>query len=114
MDCEQFQTCMDACDRCAAQCEHWADTWRHEPHTESIADCISLAQDCAEFCRMAVAMMRRESHFTAEICRVGAEICDVCAAQAARHEHAACQQLASECRACAEECRRLTMAVICA
>jgi hypothetical protein len=105
---------MDACARCAEQCEHCVENCRRDARADQLAVCMKLAQDCGEFCRMAVSMMRRESHFSGEVCRVCAEICDVCAAQASQHEHAACQQLASDCHACADACRHVTMAEICA
>ncbi|MGD9721408.1 MAG: four-helix bundle copper-binding protein [Pirellulales bacterium] len=112
MDEQQFCSCMDACQRCAQQCDECVAACLQETDTAALATCIALATDCAEFCRLAVAMMQRQSHFSAEVCRVCAEICDFCAVECDRHDHELCRRCANECAACCEECRQLTLAVI--
>jgi len=106
---EQFRSCIDACVRCAQECEHCASACLSEPDVKSMAECIRLDVDCAEICWAAASYESRGSQFAHDICRVCAEICDACGAECEKHaghmEH--CRTCAEACRHCAEECRRM-------
>ena len=42
-----------------------------------------------------------------ELCKVGAVVCDECAAGCARFKDEHCQQCADECKKCANECKAM-------
>jgi hypothetical protein len=107
---KSMQTCIDACNGCAATCGHCASAClQEEAHGNSLARCIALDIDCAEVCRIAAAFMSRGSEFCVAICGLCAEVCDACAEECERHDihdmdH--CKECAAACRKCADECRR--------
>lgn len=107
---EQYQSCLDACVRCALACEHCATACLAEPDTGAMAKCIRLNQDCAAICWLAASFMGRRSEFDTEVCRLCASICDACAAECGAHAPEHCQRCAEACRTCVEACR--TMAVL--
>ncbi len=104
----EHQSCIDACVRCAQECEHCAGACLDESDVKMMAECIRLDKDCAETCWLAAGFMSRGSHFIADICRVCAEVCDACAAECARHKPDHCKRCAEACRKCAEECRKMS------
>lgn len=106
---EQFKSCIDACVRCAQECEHCATACLGERDAASLANCIRLDADCAEMCWGVASFMSRGSEFAPDLCGMCAEICDVCAAECQKHasrmDH--CRVCAEVCRNCAEECRQV-------
>jgi hypothetical protein len=104
---EEHRSCIEACVRCAQECEHCADACLGEDNVREMAECIRLDKDCAEICWSAAGFMSRGSHFIHEVCRVCADICDACGAECRKHEMNHCQRCADACEACAEECRRM-------
>lgn len=105
---EKFQSCIDACVRCAELCEHCAAACLGEENVKEMAECIRLDSDCAEACWGAASFMSRGSQFAHDICRICAEICEACGSECDRHsqmEH--CRQCAKACHECAEECRKM-------
>lgn len=69
--------------------------------------CIQLDRDCADICRLASALMARNSPYAAQVCQLCAKICTACADECAKHEHDHCQECAKACRRCAEECSKM-------
>jgi hypothetical protein len=106
----EHQSCIDACLRCAQECEHCATASLDEQDLASMAECIRLDRDCADICFLAAAYMSRGSQFTEEICSICAEICDACGAECRKHKVDHCQRCADECERCAEECRQMSEA----
>lgn len=104
---ERFASSIEACVRCAQECEYCASACLEEHEVEMLAECIRLDRDCADVCWSASAFMSRGSRFAAEVCRVCAEICDACGDECAKHKHAHCQRCAEACRHCADECRQM-------
>lgn len=104
---ERFSESIDACHACAIACEHCADACLSEEHVSALIDCIRLDRDCAEVCRLAAAMISRESDWSAELCRLCAELCDACADECDMHDMDHCRACSEACRACAEACRRM-------
>jgi hypothetical protein len=104
---EQHKSCIDACVRCAQECEHCATACLAEPDVKMMAECIRLDRDCAQMCWAAGGFMARGSEFDTDVCRLCADICEACGEECARHEQDHCQRCAEECRACAEECRKM-------
>jgi hypothetical protein len=56
---QQFQSCIDACNKCAVACDHCAASCLSEQDVHPMARCIALDIDCAELCRLATAYMSR-------------------------------------------------------
>lgn len=102
-----YQDCIDACNRCADACDHCATACLDEVGVAKLAKCIATDIDCAAICRTAVGFMARNSGSAAAICRVCAEVCEKCAEECAKHDHVHCRECAEECRKCAEECRKM-------
>jgi Domain of Unknown Function (DUF326) len=101
----EHRTCIEACVQCAQECERCGAACLKENDAAGLMECIRLDRDCAQLCWAAAAFMSRSSPFADGLCRLGADICDACAVECAKHEHDHCQQCARACRTCAEECR---------
>lgn len=106
------RSCVDACMRCAQECEHCASACLDEPDVRDLAECIRLDLDCAKVCSLAVSFMSGGSSFSNDICRICAEICEACGAECRKHDMGHCQTCADACDACAEECRRMSDSVV--
>jgi hypothetical protein len=104
----QLQACIDACLGCAQECDNCAKACMIEPDAASLIECVRWDRDCADMCRLAVNLMRRDSHFLEEVCRLCGEFCNGCADECAKHDHDHCQRCAEACRQCAEECYRMS------
>lgn len=104
---KQFATCIDACNNCANACDHCATACLKEKDPKPMARCIALDVDCAEICRLAAALMARDSEFAASVCGKCADICEACGEECAKHEMRHCQECAEACRLCAAECRSM-------
>lgn len=107
---QEFASCIEACVRCAQECEHCATACLDEQNVAKMARCIRLDMDCAEVCWSASAFMSRGSKFAHDYCRLCAEICEACGEECRKHEHDHCQSCADACEHCAEECRRMSVA----
>ncbi len=105
---EQFQTCIDACNDCANECEHCSAACLNEDDIKMMVRCIKLDMDCAQICRLAACTMARGSEFATAICNLCAEICDACEEECAQHQVEHCQRCAEACNRCAAECRRMS------
>lgn len=106
----QLQSCIEACYRCAAQCDQCAGACLDEREASAMVPCIRADLDCADICRAAAAAMARGSAQIERICRVCAEVCDACASECARHTMQHCQDCARACRECANACRSMLQA----
>lgn len=103
----EYRTCIEACIKCAQECEHCFDACLKEADVASMAECIRLDKDCAEVCWSAAGFMSRGSEFINMICRICAEICDACGVECAKHDAEHCQSCATACKQCADECRSM-------
>jgi len=104
---EKFQSCIEACYACAAECDHCAVWCLSEQDAQSLARCVKLDMDCAQMCRLAASCMARGSEFSQAICRLCADVCQACGEECAKHEMDHCQRCAQACRKCADECTRM-------
>ncbi len=95
------------CNDCAAACEHCATECLGEANVTMMADCIRLDRDCADFCRLAVALMQRQSQFAKQLCGLCATVCEACGSECGKHQAAHCKACAAACRRCAELCRAM-------
>lgn len=105
---EQYQSCVDACVRCAQECERCAEACLGEQDVARMAECIRLNRDCAAICWTAASFLSRDSQFVEVVCRLCADVCDVCGWECAKHaemEH--CRRCAQACHDCAAACREM-------
>lgn len=103
---QDYQACIDACVRCAQECEHCAAACLGEPDVKTMTECVRLARDCAAVCWLAAAFMSRRSEFDTDVCRLCAAVCQACGTECEKHEPDHCRRCAEACRTCAEECRK--------
>jgi hypothetical protein len=112
---EKFKIGINACNDCAAECEHCATACSNEPDAAMQAKCITLDRYCADMCRMAAAFMARSDEHTIDFvnkfCTLCAEICTACADECGKHTHLKhCIKCAEACRKCAAECNKMNKA----
>jgi len=102
-----MKACIEACDACALACDACATACLREADPKAMARCIAFDMDCADLCRLASALMARDSEHVRDVCRICATVCDACAGECAKHDMDHCQRCAEACRRCAYECRTL-------
>lgn len=103
-----YQSCVDACLRCAALCNHCASACLQEDDVKTMATCIQLDMECAAVCYAAAQVMSIGGQTAEQLCAICADICDACGNECAKHsqmDH--CRECAGACRQCAEECRQV-------
>ena len=104
------QSCIEACLRCAAVCNHCASSCTREDNIKMMAGCIQLDMECAAICYAAAQLMSLGSSKANEICVICASICDQCAKECGKHNTEHCRECAKTCSRCAEECRNMASA----
>lgn len=109
---EKFKSCIDACNACAAECDHCATSCLEEDDVKMMARCIQLDRYCADICRLASAFMARAGNFNDEkyarqICGLCAQVCEDCGEECDKHDADHCKRCAEACRKCAKECRSM-------
>lgn len=103
----QYQSCIEACLRCASICNHCAASCTQEEDVQMMARCIQLDMECAALCYAAAQVMSVGGAQAKALCRLCAEACRACGAECGKHQHRHCQECAEACRRCAEECERM-------
>ena len=103
----QYRSCIEACLRCAAICNHCASSCTQEEDVAMMARCIQLDMECAALCYAAAQLMSLGSQRATEICGICATACEACAEECGKHKNEHCQECAEICNTCAEECRRM-------
>jgi hypothetical protein len=104
---QEYQSCIEACARCAQECEHCGNACLGEDDVKRMVECVRLNKDCAEMCWGAAGFMSRDSRFARDICRVCAEICEACGEECRKHDAEHCQRCADACERCAAECHQM-------
>jgi uncharacterized protein DUF326 len=102
-----YKTCIDACLKCAALCNHCASGDVQENDVNMMARCIQLCMECSVLCYAASQLMSLGSSQAKEICFICAQACDDCATECSKHDHEHCKECAAACKECAEECRNM-------
>lgn len=108
----QYQSCIDTCKKAILACEACAAACKSEGNSAMMKRCIALNLDCAEFCRLAVKFMERDSEFVTLVCEDCAAVCRECSDECAKHKAAHCQQCAKACEACTTECLQMISAYV--
>lgn len=92
---------------CALMCTSCADACAAE--SDDMRQCIRACLDCADICAAAAKLAVRRTGRNVEALRAAVEtcarICELCAEECERHEHAHCRLCAEMCRECAADCR---------
>ena len=92
---------------CAAMCTSCADACSAEDM--DMRQCIRSCLDCADVCqatsRLAVRRTGQNIEALRAMLETCAQICELCAAECERHDHAHCKLCAEMCRECAGDCR---------
>jgi hypothetical protein len=92
---------------CALICTSCADACSAEEM--DMTQCIRTCLDCADVCEATsrLAVRRAGSNEAALRAMLFAciEICEICAAECAKHDHEHCRRCADMCRECADDCR---------
>ncbi|MDQ3873618.1 MAG: four-helix bundle copper-binding protein [Thermoproteota archaeon] len=103
-----WQSCIDACMRCAEACEFCATLdLKEEEDIKMIASCAQMNRQCAAVCWTSAVLMSMDSQFAKQFCNLCADICDACAQECEKHDVDHCKKCAQACRSCAEECRKM-------
>ena len=103
----KWQSCIDACMRCAEACEFCATSDLKEQDVKMMASCAQINRECAAVCWTSSALMSMDSQFAKQFCNLCADVCDACAQECEHHDVDHCKQCALACRNCAEECRKM-------
>ena len=103
----KWQSCIDACMRCAEACEFCATSGLKEQDVKIMTSCAQINRECTEVCWTSAALMSMDSQFAKQFCNLCADICDACAQECERHNVDHCKICAQVCRSCAEECKRM-------
>jgi len=104
----QYQTCIDECNRCAQACYECFQACLMEPDVQARKNCISGLAECAPMCQMSSSLMSMSAQSVNDHCKLCATVCDKCAQECSMFKDDHCQKCALECRACANECRKMS------
>src|SRR6476646_2307494 len=74
----EYRSCIEACLRCAAVCNHCASSCTQERDVAMMARCIQLDMECAAICSAAAQLMSLGSVHAPEICGLCASACEAC------------------------------------
>lgn len=103
----KYQSCIDACNRCAQACYECFHECLNEPDLNARKNCVSMLVECAMMCQMSVSTMSMNGQFSKEHCALCAKICDSCAKECNMFKDDHCKTCAQACQDCADECRRM-------
>lgn len=81
-----YKTCIEACLKRAANCNHCGSSCTQEENLKMMAHCIQLDMECAVFCYALAQLMSLGSDKAADICRICADMCEQCGAECGKHE----------------------------
>jgi hypothetical protein len=75
----KWQSCIDACMRCAEACEFCATSDLKEQDVKMMASCAQMNRQCAAVCWTSASLMSMDSQFAKQFCILCADVCDACA-----------------------------------
>jgi hypothetical protein len=103
--------CLAACTKCAEVCNetfHYCFSHLKDGHKEH-ARAATLTIDCQDFCKLAAALLARESDMMEHACTACAEVCRACAAECKAHDDPQMRECAEACSACERTCRAMAV-----
>jgi len=104
---DEFSQCVAACHACAAACNACAAACLSQPQVDDLRACIALTLDCAQLCAVAAGQLARDSAVAGVTCLACSSVCNSCATECERHDHAHCRRCAAACRSCARQCAQM-------
>ncbi|NLJ30102.1 MAG: four-helix bundle copper-binding protein [Clostridiales bacterium] len=104
---DQYQTCINECNRCAQACLECMTACLNEPDVQARRSCITMLAECAGICREAVCFMSMGAPHAKELCKLCAVICDKCACECGAFQDSHCVKCAQECKKCSDECNSM-------
>jgi hypothetical protein len=99
-------------ERCARDCERWANECVADGKAVKMGKSVRLCRDCAELCRATADALTRGTKFVYEICRGCIETCEACAVECGKSEAVSAQRCVEACRDCVEELQQLEEATV--
>ncbi|MBU5590161.1 four-helix bundle copper-binding protein [Clostridium sp. MSJ-4] len=108
MTTNNYQRCIDECNRCAKVCYECFEACVNEPDLNTKGNLVKTLMECAKMCEMLAELMSINDQFAKEHCRFCASICDKCAQECGIFKDDHYQKCAQECSACAKECRKIS------
>lgn len=101
--------CLKACLHGAEVCNetfHYCFGHLKDGHTEH-ARIAELTIDCQDFCKLAAALLARESSMVAHACSACAAACQACAEECQKHDDQQMKECIAACLACEKSCRAM-------
>lgn len=102
--------CIRTCEECVSACSDVVALCYRADEDGSLARPQAAAIECAAFCKMAVALLTRETEHASTFCTLCASVCDACARQCELEDDSTFVRCAKLCRLCAAECRSMVAA----
>src|SRR5688572_23461394 len=99
---QHYQSCIDACLRCASVCNHCASSCLQEHDVSMMTRCIQLDMGCAASCYAAGQVISMNGADAGQLCRLCAEGCQACGEKCPNHEPGDCRECGRACQTCAE------------
>ena len=98
---------------CAKMCMSCADACAAEEM--DMTQCIRTCSDCSDVCEAMSRIGARRTGSNEQVLRemleLCARVCDACAVECEKHDHAHCKLCAQICRECAEDCRNAALTI---
>lgn len=110
---ENLKSCLDACLKCAYQCNQCYKTCLENNRAQYAQECISSCRDCADICSFTASLIQRGSVYANELiavcekaCKQCAEICNKsCSSEAGCSTK--CHFCVTTCKECADACETI-------
>ncbi len=102
-----YQSCIDTCNKCAQECYECYEACLNEPDLNARRSCVKILIECANMCEMASGLMSINSRFAKDHCKMCATVCDTCTTLCNMFKDDHCQKCADICSICANECRSM-------
>jgi len=109
--------CLQECLNCTQVCVACADACLADPDRAALANCASMALDCADLCGVTMRVVSRQTAFDPVLLRAVltacVEACRACYEECRRHalDHEHCRICADACHRCSHACRELLASV---
>lgn len=109
-DSPDWQTCIRACNECAALCERIAAFCLRGGELPELIRCAVSLRTCADVCHLTARLVAQESEFLQEYCALCAEVCHACRGECLKHSAIDCFRLCAEaCLKCDQACQHMAV-----
>lgn len=101
----QNEKLISALGNCINHCNYCADACLDEDHVKMMVDCIRTDRVCAEVCTALSRVLSTGYKDVDGLVQYCIKICNACADECEKHDHAHCRECAKACRNCAQACK---------